>query len=309
VIAATGVGGLETMEINESTFLERGASRVSPFFVPMMMPNATAGVVAMQLGWTGPNLCVATACAAGAHAIGEGVRLIRDGTADVVMAGGTEAAVTPLTIAAFARMGALSSRNDAPERASRPFDADRDGFVIGEGAGCVVLEPLERARARGATIYGEVAGYGRNADAYHITAPSPGGAGAAVCMQLALDDAGVEPSAIGHVNAHGTSTPLNDAAEAEAVRKVFGDSAPVVTSTKGVTGHLIGAAGAVEAVAALLSVRDGIVPPTANLEKLGDDIELDVVAGSPREIGPKPAISNSFGFGGHNACLVIAAAD
>jgi 3-oxoacyl-[acyl-carrier-protein] synthase II len=309
VIIATGVGGLHTLEENERLYFEKGPSRVSPFFVPMMMPNATAGVVAMQLGWTGPNLCVATACAAGAHAIGEGVRLIRDGTADVVMAGGTEAAVTPLTIAAFARMGALSSRNDAPERASRPFDADRDGFVIGEGAGCVVLEPLERARARGATIYGEVAGYGRNADAYHITAPSPGGAGAAVCMQLALDDAAVEPSAIGHVNAHGTSTPLNDAAEAEAVRKVFGDSAPVVTSTKGVTGHLIGAAGAVEAVAALLSVRDGIVPPTANLEKLGDDIELDVVAGSPREIGPKPAISNSFGFGGHNACLVIAAAD
>ena len=309
VIIATGVGGLHTLEENERLYFEKGPSRVSPFFVPMMMPNATAGVVAMQLGWTGPNLCVATACAAGAHAIGEGVRLIRDGTADVVMAGGTEAAVTPLTIAAFARMGALSARNDAPERASRPFDADRDGFVIGEGAGCVVLEPLERARARGATIYGEVAGYGRNADAYHITAPSPGGAGAAVCMQLALDDAAVESSAIGHVNAHGTSTPLNDAAEAEAVRKVFGDSPPVVTSTKGVTGHLIGAAGAVEAVAAMLAVRDGIVPPTANLEKLGDDIELDVVAGSPREVGPKPAISNSFGFGGHNACLVLAAAD
>jgi 3-oxoacyl-[acyl-carrier-protein] synthase II len=309
VIIATGVGGLHTLEENQRLYFEKGPSRVSPFFVPMMMPNATAGVVAMQLGWTGPNLCVATACAAGAHAIGEGVRLIRDGTADVVMAGGTEAAVTPLTVAAFARMGALSSRNDDPERASRPFDADRDGFVIGEGAGCVVLEPLERARARGATVYGEVAGYGRNADAYHITAPSPGGAGAAVCMQLALDDAAMEPSAIGHVNAHGTSTPLNDAAEAEAVRKVFGDAPPVVTSTKGVTGHLIGAAGAVEAVAALLSVRDGIVPPTANLERVGDDIELDVVAGSPREIGPKPAISNSFGFGGHNACLVLAAAD
>jgi 3-oxoacyl-[acyl-carrier-protein] synthase II len=309
VIIATGVGGLHTLEENQRLYFEKGPSRVSPFFVPMMMPNATAGVVAMQLGWTGPNLCVATACAAGAHAIGEGVRLIRDGTADVVMAGGTEAAVTPLTVAAFARMGALSSRNDDPERASRPFDADRDGFVIGEGAGCVVLEPLERARARGATVYGEVAGYGRNADAYHITAPSPGGAGAAVCMQLALDDAAMEPSAIGHVNAHGTSTPLNDAAEAEAVRKVFGDAPPVVTSTKGVTGHLIGAAGAVEAVAALLSVRDGIVPPTANLERVGDDIELDVVAGSPREVGPKPAISNSFGFGGHNASLVLTAAD
>jgi 3-oxoacyl-[acyl-carrier-protein] synthase II len=309
VIIGTGVGGLHTLEENERIYLEKGPSRVSPFFVPMMMPNATAGVVAMQLGWTGPNVCVATACAAGAHAIGEGARLIRDGTADVVMAGGTEAAVTPLTIAAFARMGALSSRNDDPERASRPFDADRDGFVIGEGATCVVLESLERAQARGAQVYGEIAGYGRNADAYHITAPSPGGAGAAVCMQLALDDAAIEPSAIGHVNAHGTSTPLNDAAEAEAVRKVFGDSPPPVTSTKGVTGHLIGAAGAVEAVAALLAVRDGVVPPTANLDRLGDDIELDVVAGTPREVGPKPAISNSFGFGGHNACLVLTAAE
>jgi len=308
VIIGTGVGGLHTLEENQRLFFEKGPLRVSPFFVPMMMPNATAGVIAMQLGWTGPNVCVATACAAGAHAIGEGVRLIRDGTADAVMAGGTEAAVTPLTVAAFARMGALSSRNDDPEHASRPFDADRDGFVIGEGAACVVLESLERARARGATFYGEVAGYGRNADAYHITAPSPGGAGAAVCMQLALDDAGVDASEIGHVNAHGTSTDLNDAAEAEAVRKVFGDSPPPVTSTKGVTGHLIGAAGAVEAVAAMLAVRDGIVPPTANLERLGDDIELDVVAGSPRDIGSQPAISNSFGFGGHNACLVLTAA-
>ncbi|MDQ6852595.1 MAG: beta-ketoacyl-ACP synthase II [Actinomycetota bacterium] len=309
VIIGTGVGGLHTLEENERIYIEKGASRVSPFFVPMMMPNATAGVVAMQLGWTGPNLCVATACSAGAHAIGEGARLIRDGTADVVMAGGTEAAVTPLTIAAFARMGALSSRNEDPKRASRPFDADRDGFVIGEGASCVVLESLDRARARGATIYGEVVGYGRNADAYHITAPSPGGAGAAACMQMALDDADMDASEIGHVNAHGTSTELNDAAEAEAVRKVFGDSPPPVTSTKGVTGHLIGAAGAVEAVATLLAVRDGIVPPTANLEHLGDGIELDVVAGSPREVGSKPAISNSFGFGGHNASLVLTAAE
>jgi 3-oxoacyl-[acyl-carrier-protein] synthase II len=307
VIFATGIGGLHTLEENQRVYLEKGASRVSPFFVPMMMPNATAGVVAMQLGWKGPNLCIATACAAGAHAIGEAARLIRDGTADVVIAGGTEAAVTPLTIAAFARMGALSTRNDEPALASRPFDADRDGFVIGEGAGSVVLEPLERAQARGATIYGEIAGYGRNADAYHITAPSPGGAGAAACMQLALDDAGIAAGAIGHVNAHGTSTPLNDAAEAEAIRKVFGDATPVVTSTKGVTGHLIGAAGAVEAIAALLAIRDGIVPPTANLEHLGDDIELDVASGTPREVGSKPAVSNSFGFGGHNASLVLSA--
>ncbi len=309
VIFATGIGGLHTLEENERIYLEKGASRVSPFFVPMMMPNATAGVVAMQFGWTGPNLCIATACAAGAHAIGEATRLIRDGTVDLVMAGGTEAAVTPLTIAAFARMGALSTRNDEPARASRPFDAARDGFVIGEGAGALVLESLERAQSRGATIYGEVAGYGRNADAYHITAPSPGGAGAAASMQLALDDAGLAPDAVGHVNAHGTSTPLNDAAEAEAIRKVFGEAPPVVTSTKGVTGHLIGAAGAVEAIAAVLSIRDGVVPPTANLEQLGDDIELDVPAGAPREIGSKPALSNSFGFGGHNATLVLTAVE
>ena len=309
VIAATGVGGLESMEINQQTFMERGASRVSPFFVTMMMPNATAGAISINFGWTGPNMCIATACAAGTHAIGEGARLIRDGTADAVVAGGTEAGVTPLTISAFARMGALSTRNDDPARASRPFDADRDGFVMSEGAGFVILEPLERAIARGAKVYGLVAGYGRNGDAYHITAPSPGGAGAAVCMQLALDDAGVDASAVGHVNAHGTSTPLNDASEAEALHKVFGDHAPPVTSTKGVTGHMIGAAGAVEAVIALLSLRDGIVPPTANLERIGDEIDLDIVFGEPRSIAPAPVLSNSFGFGGHNATLILAPAD
>jgi 3-oxoacyl-[acyl-carrier-protein] synthase II len=309
VIAATGVGGLESMEINQQTFMERGASRVSPFFVTMMMPNATAGAISINFGWTGPNMCIATACAAGTHAIGEGARLIRDGTADAVVAGGAEAGVTPLTISAFARMGALSTRNDDPPRASRPFDADRDGFVMSEGAAFVILEPLERALARGARVYGTVSGYGRNADAHHITAPSPGGAGAAVCMQLALDDAGITSSAIGHVNAHGTSTPLNDASEAEALRKVFGDHSPPVTSTKGVTGHMIGGAGAAEAVIALLSLRDGIVPPTANLQKIGDEIELDVVHGESRSIGRAPVLSNSFGFGGHNATLILAAPD
>jgi 3-oxoacyl-[acyl-carrier-protein] synthase II len=306
VIAATGVGGLESMEINESTFLERGASRVSPFFVTMMMPNATAGAISINFGWTGPNMCIATACAAGTHAVGEGARLIRDGTADAVVAGGTEAGITPLTISAFARMGALSTRNDDPAHASRPFDADRDGFVMAEGGAFLILESLEHALSRGARVYGEVIGYGRNGDAYHITAPSPGGAGAAVCMQLALDDAGLEPSAIGHVNAHGTSTPLNDASEAEAIRKVFGDHTPPVTSTKGVTGHMIGGAGAAEAAICLLSLRDGIVPPTANLDRIGDDIELDVVGGSTRAIEPAPALSNSFGFGGHNATLILA---
>jgi 3-oxoacyl-[acyl-carrier-protein] synthase II len=308
VIAATGVGGLETMEQNEQVYLERGASRVSPFFVTMMMPNATAGTIAINFGWTGPNLCIATACAAGANAIGEGVRMLRDHSAEVVVAGGTEAGVTPLTISAFARMGALcSSHNDDPEHASRPFDAARDGFVMSEGAAFVILVPLERALARGARIYGEVAGYGRNDDAHHITAPSPGGEGAAACMQLALDDSGLDASQIGHINAHGTSTPLNDAAEAEAIRKVFGhDTALPVTSTKGVTGHMVGAAGAAEACIALLSLRDGVVPPTANLDNIDDEIGLDVVGGAVREIGRRPVLSNSFGFGGHNAALILA---
>ncbi len=305
VIASSGIGGLQTLEENARIYFERGAARVTPFFVPMMMPNATAGVISMRYGFTGPALCIATACAAGTNAIGEGVRLIRDGTADVVVAGGTEYPLTCITMAAFSRMGALSTRNDDPSRASRPFDAARDGFVIAEGAGFVVLESLDRARGRGARVYGEVAGYGRNADAYHITAPSPGGAGAAACMQQALDDAGLGPADIGHINAHGTSTGLNDAAEAEAIGKVFGDFRVPVTSSKGVTGHMIAGAGAAEAITALCSIRDGLVPPTANLEELGDDIDLDVVAGSAREIGPAPALSNSFGFGGHNATLVL----
>jgi len=305
VIASSGIGGLHTLEVNCEAYFDKGASRVSPFFVPMMMPNATAGVISMRYGWTGPALCIATACAAGTNAIGEGARLVRDDSADIVLAGGTEFPITRITLAAFARMTALSTRNDDPMRASRPFDADRDGFVIGEGAGFLVLESLERARARGARVYGEVAGYGRNADAYHITAPSPGGAGAAACMQQALDDAGLAPSEIGHVNAHGTSTDLNDLAEAQAILKIFGDDSPPVTSCKGVLGHMIAGAGAAEAVAALLSIGDGIAPPTANFERLGDDIALDIVAGEPRSIGAKPVISNSFGFGGHNASLVL----
>jgi 3-oxoacyl-[acyl-carrier-protein] synthase II len=305
VVIGTGIGGLQTLEEQVSVYLQKGPTRVSPFFVPMMMANATAGTIAMQFGWTGPNLCIATACAASAHAVGEAARLIRDGSADVVVTGGTEACITGSAISAFARMTALSTRNDEPERASRPFDADRDGFVMGEGSAALVLESLERALARKATVHGEVAGYGRNADAYHITAPSPGGEGAAACMQMALDDAGLSPAQIGHVNAHGTSTPLNDASEAEAIRKVFGDHAPPVTSTKGVTGHLIGAAGATEALASLLAVQNGSVPPTANVERLGDDIHIDVVAGGARGVAPAPALSNSFGFGGHNVSLIF----
>jgi 3-oxoacyl-[acyl-carrier-protein] synthase II len=273
-----------------------------------MMANATAALVAMKLGWTGPNFCIATACTAGSHGVGEAARLIRDGSADVMLAGGTEACITPIALASFARMGALSSRVHEPERASRPFDPERDGFVIGEGAAFLVLERWDRAESRGARIWGELLGYGRNADAYHVTAPSPGGVGAAACMQLALADAGLEPGQVGHVNAHGTSTPLNDAAEAEAIVKVFGEDGPPVTSVKGAIGHLIGAAGAAEAVASLLAVRDGVVPPTVNHDRPDPEMAIDVVAGAPRQVPPAPVVSNSFGFGGHNATLVLAPA-
>ena len=305
VVAGTGVGGLETQEREEIVVYEKGPTRVSPFLVPMMMANATAATVSMAHGFRGPNLCVATACAAGTNAIGEAAHMIRYGSADAIVAGGSEAAITTVAMAAFARMGALSTRRDHPASASRPFDASRDGFVMGEGAAFLVLETYENAVARGATILGEILGYGRNADAHHITAPSPDGAGAINCMELALADAGLAPDAIGHVNAHGTSTPLNDAAEAAAIYKVFSGSPPPVVSTKGVTGHLIGAAGAVEAVAALLAIRDGLVPPTANHTERGEGIEIDVVHGTPREVAPAPALSNSFGFGGHNASLVL----
>jgi 3-oxoacyl-[acyl-carrier-protein] synthase II len=305
VVAGTGVGGIATLEEQVRTYIEKGPSRISPFFVPMMMANRTAGEIAIRFGWTGVNVCTATACTAGAHGIGEAARLIRDGSADLAVGGGSEAAITLITVAAFARMGALSGKNDDPAHASRPFDAARDGFVMGEGGGFMVLERLDRAIARGARVYAEVAGYGRNDDAHHITAPSPGGSGAAACMQLALDDARIAPSEVGHVNAHGTSTPLNDAAEAEAIGKVFGDHAPPVTSVKGVTGHTIGAAGAIEGIASILSIRDGVVPPTANHEQRGDDCDVDVVAGSPRQVGAAPVVSNSFAFGGHNVSLVF----
>jgi 3-oxoacyl-[acyl-carrier-protein] synthase II len=278
---------------------------VSPFLVPMMKPNATAATISMGYGFRGPNICVATACAAGTNAIGEAAHIIRYGHADAMIAGGSEAAITTVAMAAFARMGALSTRRNDPSSALRPFDASRDGFVMGEGAGFLVLETYENAVARGATILGEILGYGRNADAHHITAPSPDGAGAINCMELAIADAGIEPSAIGHVNAHGTSTPLNDAAEAAGIYKVFNGSPPPVVSTKGVTGHLIGAAGAIEAIAALLAVRNELVPPTANHTERGEGIEVDVVHGTARPVPAAPALSNSFGFGGHNASLVL----
>lgn len=303
VVLGTGVGGLESLEQQIAVFLERGARRVSPFLVPMMMANAGAAAVSMRLGWRGPCETVSTACASGTHAIGAAYRLVASGRCDVVMTGGAEAAMTPVGIAAFANMTALSSSG-----VSRPFDRRRDGFVIGEGGAALVLEELDHALERGARPLAEVLGAASTADAYHITAPAPGGTGAIACMELALEDAGIAPADVVHVNAHGTSTPLNDLAEAEAIEKVFGRPGPPVTSVKGVTGHSLGAAGALEAAAVVASLERRLIPPTAGLEELDPEIHLDVVRGAPRPFEPGPVLSNSFGFGGHNGCVVIAPA-
>jgi 3-oxoacyl-[acyl-carrier-protein] synthase II len=300
-IFATGVGGLHTLEEQVITRLEKGERRVSPFLVPMMMANAAGAAVSMRWGLQGPNETISTACAAGSHAIGHAARLIAWDRCDAVATGGSEAAATPTSIAGFGNMTALTSSG-----VSRPFDAERDGFVMGEGSAVLMLEEWEHATARGATIIGEILGAASNADAYHITAPSPGGSGAIACMRLALADADLEPGDIRQINAHGTSTPLNDAAEAEAVTAVFGESGPPVTSTKGVTGHALGAAGALEAAAVLLSMRHRLIPPTANTKVV--DVGIDVVIGEPREWEPGPAISNNFGFGGHNGSVILAPA-
>lgn len=305
VVTGTGVGGINTLEEQWSVFQEKGPNRVSPFFVPSMMANAIAGHASIACGFGGVNFNVTTACAAGSHAIGEAARLIWDGSADIVLSGGAEAGVTPLVMSAFARMGALSTRNDDPKRASRPFDAERDGFVMAEGAGFVIMESLAHAKKRGANIIAEVIGYGRSGDAHHITAPLPDGSGAARAMQMAIDNSGIGAADISHINAHGTSTPLNDSGETQAAHQVFGDSVPQTTGTKGVTGHLIAAAGAVEAVISSLTIRDKVIPPTANFEKPGDDIDIDIVHGQPREYDGGPVLSNSFGFGGHNASVLI----
>jgi 3-oxoacyl-[acyl-carrier-protein] synthase II len=304
VIIGTGVGGLETLEEQILTFHEKGPRRVSPFLVPMMMANAAAAGVSMRYGWQGPCETTVTACAAGTHSIGNAARLISTGRCDAVLAGGSEAAMTPVGIQGFTNMTALSSSG-----VSRPFDAERDGFVIAEGCAVLVLEDLDTARARGARVLGEILGAASNADAHHITAPSPGGSGAIACMELALADAGVAPRDIRQINAHGTSTPLNDAAEAEAIAKLFGTPGPPVVSTKGVTGHALGAAGALEAAAVLLSIEHALIPPTAGFANADPEMAtLDIVHGEPRAWEPGPALSNSFGFGGHNGCLVIAPA-
>ena len=301
VLVGTGIGGVESHEEQTRVYDEKGARRVSPFIVPMMMANAAAGAISIAHGFQGPCESLATACATGTHAIGQAARWIQWGICDAAVAGGSEAAMTPVAIAGFSNMKALS-----PTGRSRPFDVSRDGFVISEGAAVLVLEELERARARGATILAEVLGSASLADAHHITAPAPEGAGAIRCMQRALEDAGLEPSQIAHINAHGTSTALNDAAEALGIARVFGTPGPIVTSTKGVTGHALGAAGALEAAALVLSMQHALVPPTDGLEEPDPELPpIDLVREKPRPWKPGPSLSNSFGFGGHNGTLVI----
>src|ERR671925_2016804 len=302
VIFGTGIGGLETILIQHSVLLEKGPGRVSPFMVPALMANAAAGHLAMKFGLTGPNYCTVSACASSNHAIGEGMRLIRDGYLDLCIAGGSEAATLPLTVAAFSQMTALT-RNPDPETASRPFDKARDGFVLSEGACSLVLESEERARERGARIYCEVAGYGASDDAFHITAPDPKGSGAALAMKWALRDANEEPNAVSYVNAHGTSTQLNDAAETAAIKAVLGDEAAhgvAISSTKSMTGHMLGAAGAVEGAVCVLAIVKSVVPPTIHYETPDPECDLDYVPNEAREMDVRLALSNSFGFGGHN---------
>lgn len=307
VVVGSGIGGLATIEEQHDALRRGGPRRVSPFMVPRLMPNGAAAAIAMRFGAKGVNLAIATACATGAHAIGEAVEIVRRGGADVMLAGGAEAAITPLSVAAFARMGALSLRNDDPAGASRPFDKDRDGFVFGEGAGVVVLEREDHAKARGVRPIARITGYGATSDAFHVTQPDPDGAGAAMAMDLAMRDAGVSPGDVDYVNAHGTSTPYNDRIETHAIKRAMGNEAKRVpiTSTKSQTGHLLGAAGAVEVAATALIMKHGLIPPTINLETPDPDCDLDYVAEGIREEKVQTAISNSFGFGGQNACLVI----
>jgi len=306
-LVGSGIGGIETFEAQSRVFVERGAGRISPMFIPMMIANMASGHVAMRYGATGPSSTVVTACATGGGAIGEAMRYIQLGEADVMLAGGTEAAVTPMAIGGFANMKAVSTRNDDPQRASRPFSASRDGFVLGEGAGIVVLEELEHARARGARIYAELLGYGVSADAHHVTMPAPEGRGAQVAMRMALRSAGVNADEVGYVNAHGTSTPANDLAETQAIKSVFGEHARnlMVSSTKSMTGHLLGAAGAIEAIATAQALADGVIAPTINLDDPDPELDLDYVPHEAREARVRVAMSNSFAFGGQNAVLVL----
>ena len=307
VFMGSGLGGLSTLERYHQAYLEEGVRKISPFFIPMLISNLAPGHIAIKYGAKGPNITTTTACAASSHAIGEGALAIRRGVCDAVIAGGAEATITPMGLGGFCAMKALSTRNDDPARASRPFDKERDGFVMGEGAAIIVLEELESAKKRGAQIYAELCGYGASGDAYHVTAPSPNGEGAARCMQAALDDAGVSAADVDYINAHGTSTPYNDQFETMAIKTVFGEHARkmMVSSTKSMTGHLLGAAGAVESVFSVLALRDGVIPPTINYTTPDPECDLDYVPNAARRQQIRYALSNSFGFGGTNSCLLF----
>jgi 3-oxoacyl-[acyl-carrier-protein] synthase II len=306
-ITGSGLGGLTMLEHYHSVLLEKGPRKISPFFIPGMIANMAPGQIAIEFGAKGPNLSIETACAASAHAVGEAFRFIREGIADAMITGGAEAVVTPLALGGFCSMRALSTRNDEPQRASRPFDLNRDGFVMGEGAGLLVLEALEPALKRGANIYAEVVGYGLSGDAYHVSAPDPEGEGAISCMKMALDYAGLKPGDVDYINAHGTSTKLNDASECKAIKAVFGDHARkvAISSTKSMTGHLLGGAGGVEAIFTVLAVKHGLIPPTINYETVDPDCDLDCVPNVARKAEIRAAMSNSFGFGGTNATLLF----
>ena len=307
VIIGSGIGGLPLLEEQHIKLLERGPSRVSPFFIPMFIADMAAGMVAMRYGARGPNYATVSACSSSAHALGLAFRSVRNGEADMMIAGGTESTLTPLCVAGFASMKAMSTRNDDPERASRPFDAQRDGFVLGEGSGMLILEELDHARARGADILAELVGFGQSADAYHITAPAPDGAGARAAMRYALEDGGIDPAEVDYLNAHGTSTPANDSAETAAVKAVFGEHAYelVISSTKSMTGHTLGAAGAIEGVIAALACQRGLIPPTINFEQADPECDLDYAHAGVVEREVRVALTNSFGFGGHNVCLAV----
>ena len=307
VVVGTGLGGLPTIEKYHSVLLERGPGRITPFFIPMLIANEAPGHIAIQHGFKGPNLCIVTACATGAHSIGEACRIIQYGDADVMVAGGSEANLTPLTVGGFNAMKALSTRNDDPLKASRPFERDRDGFVVAEGSGIVILEELEHATKRGAKIYAEMAGYGYNGDAYHITAPCPDGDGFIRCIRMALKDALLSPDDVDYINAHGTSTKLNDYIETLSIKEVFKEKAykTPVSSTKSMTGHLLGAAGAIEAIFSVLSIRDQVCPPTINYENPDPECDLDYVPNTARAHAINVVLSNAFGFGGTNSALVF----
>ncbi len=308
VMVGSGIGGLATLEREHSTYLNKGAKRVSPFTIPMMISNIASGIISMEYGLRGPNMVIVTACATSNHNIGEAWRIIKFGDADAFVCGGAEAAILPMGLAGFASMKALSTRNDEPERASRPFDKNRDGFVMGEGAGVIVIEELEHARKRGAKIYAELIGYGVSADAYHLSAPSPDGSGPAYAIGMALKHGKKNPEDVDYLNAHATSTGLGDVAETKAIKLAFGDYATnglVVSSTKSMTGHMLGAAGGVELIASVMAIKDGVIPPTINVEEQDPECDLDVCPNVAREVPVKVALSNSFGFGGHNASVLV----